>query len=142
MFFTCDFTPSSMEFGVRAFSLVLLFLFGTITFSGSSSAETRLLMVEESWCEWCERWNAEIGGIYPKTIEGKRAPLWRTDIHEPLPEGVVLKTRAQFTPTFVLLKDGQEVGRIEGYPGEDFFWGMLNQIMKKLPPETASAKGS
>ena len=33
-----------------------------------------LLMFEEKWCSWCERWNAEIGPIYPKTAESRRAP--------------------------------------------------------------------
>jgi len=29
-----------------------------------------------------------------------------------------------------LLEDGTEIGRIEGYPGEDFFWGLLTQMME------------
>ena len=28
----------------------------------------------------------------------------------------------RYTPTFVLAEDGKEVGRIEGYPGDEFFW--------------------
>jgi hypothetical protein len=34
-----------------------------------------------------------------------------------------------FTPTFVLMVDGVEASRIEGYPGEDFFWGLLGQML-------------
>jgi hypothetical protein len=34
-----------------------------------------------------------------------------------------------FTPTFVLLVDGVERNRIEGYPGEDFFWGLLGRML-------------
>jgi hypothetical protein len=34
-----------------------------------------------------------------------------------------------FTPTFVLMVDGIEVSRIEGYPGEDFFWGLLERML-------------
>lgn len=55
----------------------------------------------------------------------------RTDIFDPLPEGIALTRRASYTPTFVLLKDGAEVGRIEGYPGESFFYGMLQQILDR-----------
>ncbi len=93
-----------------------------------------LLMFEEKWCSWCERWNAEVGVIYAKTDEGKRAPLRRIDIHASLPDDVVLTSRPQFTPTFVLVEDGQEIARIEGYPGEDFFWGLLAKMLEKLPP--------
>ncbi len=92
-------------------------------------AETRLLMAEEVGCMWCARWNAEIGPIYPKTDAGKAAPLMRVNIRDDLPEGVTLTRPLSFTPTFVLLDDGTEVGRIEGYPGEDFFWGLLERML-------------
>jgi hypothetical protein len=36
----------------------------------------------------------------------------------------------RFTPTFVLVADGREVGRITGYPGEDFFWGLLQRLIE------------
>jgi hypothetical protein len=94
-------------------------------------AETRLLMVEQDACEWCEQWDAEVGVIYAKTTEGQRAPLVRVDITKPLPGGVVLSRRTHFMPTFVLLQDGIEIGRIEGYPGESFFYGMLRQMLNR-----------
>ena len=98
---------------------------------GPRAAE--LLMFEEHWCHYCEQWDEEIGVIFHKTTEGKRAPLRRVDIHGDFPADVELAMRPQFTPTFVLVKDGREIGRIEGYPGEDFFWGLLNRLMAKLP---------
>ena len=91
-------------------------------------AETYLLMAEEAGCFWCARWNTEISDIYPKTSEGKAAPLVRYDLHGDTPEGVTFKRRVHFTPTFILVEDGKEVGRIEGYPGEDFFWGLLSMM--------------
>ena len=95
-------------------------------------AGPRLLMLKEAWCDWCIKWEEEIGPVYDRTEEGRRAPLIRADIHEPLPEGITLQRRANFTPTFVLLEDGEEVGRIEGYPGEHFFFGMLGKLLEKL----------
>lgn len=94
------------------------------------SAGTNLLMIEDDICPWCERWNEEVGVIYDKTEEGKKAPLMRLDIDDPVPEGVTLKGKARFTPTFVLLIDGTEVQRIEGYPGEDFFYPALGQMLQ------------
>ncbi|WP_171232518.1 hypothetical protein [Ruegeria sp. HKCCA4812] len=93
-------------------------------------AEMTLLMAEEDGCMWCARWDSEISGIYPKTQEGVAAPLQRVDIHETLPDGITLKRPLYYTPTFVLLYNGQEVGRIEGYPGEDFFWGLLGVMLR------------
>ncbi|MCP5086251.1 MAG: hypothetical protein GY952_05555 [Rhodobacteraceae bacterium] len=99
----------------------------------SALADLRLLMFEQAGCYWCERWNEEIAEVYPKTSEGIAAPLQRTDIHEKLPDQITLSGRPVYTPTFVLVRDGIEIGRIEGYPGEDFFWSLLEIIMKPLP---------
>ena len=84
-----------------------------------------LLMVEQAGCVYCARWHAEVGPEYPITDEGRAAPLRTVQLRDPLPEGITLARPAVFTPTFVLLKDGAEVDRIEGYPGEEFFWGLL-----------------
>jgi hypothetical protein len=100
------------------------------------AAETRLLMGVEDGCMWCAKWEAQIGPIYPKTTEGEMAPLWQVDINDPLPSDVILNRPMIFTPTFVVLEDGFEVGRIEGYPGEDFFWGLLGQILGLPPAQT------
>lgn len=102
-------------------------------------ADPYLLMAEEDGCVWCEKWNREISAIYPKTAEGRTAPLKRYDLHGPAPD-VVFDRNVQFTPTFILVNEGVEVGRIEGYPGEDFFWGLLAELFKRagIPVEQAS----
>ncbi len=101
-----------------------------------AAAQLRLLMLDQAYCEWCDKWDAEVGIVYHRTAEGKQAPLMRTSIFDPLPEGVALARKARYTPTFVLLSKGAEVGRIEGYPGEGFFYGMLQQLLARTaPPE-------
>ena len=105
----------------------------------TATAEPVLLMVEEDGCYWCAKWNEEIAHIYPKTVEGRTAPLQRYDLYRDTPD-VVFDKRVQFTPTFILVKDGREVGRIEGYPGEDFFWGLLTKMFEQagIPLDQAS----
>ena len=67
-----------------------------------------------------------------RTAEGAAAPLRRIDITEPLPEGITLTGRPPvFTPTFVLLRDGTEAARIEGYAGNEFFWVLLDGMLDK-----------
>jgi thioredoxin-related protein len=111
--------------------LILILL---LAFTAVPARAAELLMFEEEWCEWCERWNEEIGVIYDKTDEGQRAPLRRIDIHGAFPD-VELALRPHYTPTFVLIENGREIGRIEGYPGEDFFWGLLGQLLERLPKQ-------
>lgn len=98
---------------------------------GAAWADTQLVMVEEKGCIWCARWNAEIAPIYPKTEEGAAAPLRRMDIHAKRPDDITFARSLTFTPTFVLVVEGQEMSRIEGYPGEDFFWGLLGKMLSQ-----------
>jgi hypothetical protein len=105
---------------------------GVLVFPAWSSealAEPFLVMVEQPGCIYCERWDTEIGPAYPKTDEGKFAPLLRADLRQGPPEGITYARRVLFTPTFVLVNEGQEQARIEGYPGEDFFWPLLTKLL-------------
>ena len=106
-----------------------------------AAAPFQLLMVERDGCSYCRQWNEEIGPAYPRTAEGRAAPLLRQDIMDPLPSGVTLTGRAPaFTPTFVLLSEGKEVGRLEGYAGDEFFWVLLERLLRDAgwsPSETS-----
>lgn len=113
-------------FRLRLITLTLLLVWPNL-----GLAQLQLLMFEQPGCSYCAQWTREIGPIYPKTIEGESAPLQKIDIHAPLPAGLNLRSTPIFTPTFVLLNNKTEVGRIEGYPGQDFFWGLLGQLIAK-----------
>jgi hypothetical protein len=89
------------------------------------AADLELVMIEQPGCVYCARWDAEVAPEYPITDEGKAAPLRRLQLRAPLPADVTLTSPPVFTPTFILLADGVEQDRIEGYPGEDFFWPLL-----------------
>jgi hypothetical protein len=91
-----------------------------------------LVMFESDSCEWCEAWHKEIGPIYPKTRESQLAPLRRVSIEDPVPDDLAHLRAVMFTPTFVLMEDGKEVGRITGYPGDSFFWPLLDEQLAKL----------
>lgn len=108
---------------------IITLLAGTL-FAVPSWAQTHLLMAEQVGCHYCEKWDKEIAHIYPKTAEGEFAPLIRYDIHDKTPLAFELRTGVHYTPTFILINEGKEVGRIEGYVGEDFFWGLLEIMIK------------
>jgi hypothetical protein len=99
---------------------------------GAGAAE--LLVLEQPGCPWCARFDAEIAPAWPKTAEGKRAPLRRVDITEPWPDDLAHIGKERFTPTFVLLDDGKEIGRLRGYVGDEFFWYLIGELLDQLPP--------
>ena len=129
----------------RLASLVAAVVVLCATAVGTYATEFQLLMFERDGCSYCRQWNEEIGPAYPKTEEGQAAPLQRLDIKAPLPSDVTLTGRPPvFTPTFVLLSEGTEVGRIEGYAGDEFFWVLLDRLLRDAgwPAEPAAATAS
>ena len=117
---------------IKSLIMVLIMLLATTAMWAAEPRQgMELLMVEQAGCSYCLRWHAEVGPEYPVTDEGRAAPLLRADLREDLPASVTLSRPAVFTPTFILLVDGQERDRLEGYPGEDFFWAMLAAMIGK-----------
>lgn len=110
---------------------------GLVAFTATpdKARAAQLLMFEQTFCEWCEIWDEEIGTFYEKTSEGKRAPLRRVNIHGKRPGDLKKIKAVVYTPTFVLMDEGKEVGRILGYPGADFFWELLEKLIEKLPAQ-------
>ncbi len=91
-----------------------------------------LVMFERPGCPWCVRWHKEVGPIYPKTTEGERAPLRAVMIGPNVQTLYRLKEPVFYTPTFVLVEKGEEIGRITGYMGDDAFWGLMKMLAAKL----------
>lgn len=104
---------------------------------GSAQA-AELVMFETLGCPWCMAWDAEVGIIYHKTAEGRTAPLRRLDIGDPRPPDLAALPDIIYTPTFVLMDGGRDVGRILGYLGEDQFWGLLGELLARLPAASGS----
>ena len=109
--------------------VALAFMFALL---GMSAHAAELVMFEQKGCVWCERFNRDIAPAYEKTDEGRRAPLRRVDIARPMPPDLAFVRRERFTPVFLLVDNGREFGRIRGYPGDTFFWGLLAGMIEKL----------
>lgn len=87
-----------------------------------------LIMVDEPGCSYCRKFDAEIGGRYPKSAEGRFAPLVKVRRKSPQLAGF---NPVIYTPTFILTRRGEELGRITGYPGPMYFFSELDQLLAK-----------
>ncbi len=114
--------------GTRAAVLVAALLWP----AGAFAAE--LVMFERAGCPWCQRWDREIGASYMQSEEAKKLPLRRVDVDTAATGGIALASPVRYTPTFVVVDDGREVGRITGYINDDSFWGLLSALAAKLRP--------
>ncbi len=106
--------------------------------STSAATALELLMFRRAGCSWCAAWDREVGPIYPKTDVGRRAPVRFVDLAHIGDLGITVTSPVRFSPTFVLVDDGREIARIEGYPGQDFFWGRLDVLLSGLPLQSAA----
>lgn len=95
------------------------------------AAPLRLLMVEKRGCVYCAAWDRQVGPGYADSRAGRRAPLLRVDIDGPWPDGLALASRPFVTPTFVLLREGIEIGRIQGYPGAGAFHPQVEALLAR-----------
>ena len=90
-----------------------------------------LIMFETKGCIWCKKWHEDVGSIYSRTDEGKIAPLRQIQMIEDFQGQLKLKAPVTVSPTFVLVAENNEVGRIIGYPGDEFFWFLLSELLEK-----------
>lgn len=91
----------------------------------------RLVMVDDVGCQYCRKWDAEVGVIYERSTVGAVAPLERRAKRH---RDLVPYEPLAYTPTFILVRDGAEIGRIVGYPGADFFWAEFERLVAKAGP--------
>ena len=117
------------------FAFLLVFGQGLFAHLGQAKVQTsvpekfNLIMIEEHGCPYCRAWVLDVGNYYHKTTEGKFAPLSRVDTTEAKSQ---FNLNINFTPTFVVLKNGKEVGRLIGYIDDSFFWPKLDNILAKM----------
>lgn len=105
-----------------------------------AAVAAELVMFEAAGCPWCQRWDREVGVSYSKTEEAKMLPLRRVDVGAAATSGIMLATPVRYTPTFVVVDDGREVGRITGYQSNDTFWGLLGVLAARLKPARDPAR--
>ncbi len=120
----------------RLLSAILVML--AVAASGSPAAQSGepdtdlararavLVMIGDPGCPYCARFEREVAPGYTASEDGKLAPLVRRDRHD---ADVAFLPRIVYSPTFVMLVRGREVGRIVGYGGADLFWMQVERLL-------------
>ncbi len=101
------------------------------------TAPAVLLLIQDHGCPYCARWDREVGIGYPKSEEGRFAPLVRRFRGA---DDIGFVTNVVYSPTFILLSHGEEVGRIVGYQGPDFFWADIGRLVAKAGFKAGAGK--
>ena len=107
----------------------LILLANIANVSAEEQAPLELVMVTSDHCPFCKAWERDVGLIYSNTPYAQKARLRRVDIGDvdsALPE---LSANVFGTPTFLVLENNTEIGRIEGYQSSDlFFWALSEYV--------------
>ncbi len=114
------------------------FAFIIMLFVGSShlkqneclASDLQLVMFTSEDCPVCQAWEKEIGSIYKKSQYQVELPLKRVDFFGLASDWISVKEPISGTPTFVVIKKGEEVGRILGYSGAEMFWWELSSFLE------------
>jgi hypothetical protein len=117
---------SAVEAFCKLLSAIIIMACGV---SAVNAAE--LVAVMRTDCPYCKAWEIEVGRVYERTQEGRAAPLRRIDIGDVGEARYEFSEPVRYTPTFILIDDGREKGRIVGYSDESMFWGLLSGLLSK-----------
>lgn len=90
-----------------------------------------LIAFEAPGCRYCPIFRRDVAPGYAATRAGKAAPLRFLDINDRAADALQLARPITMVPTVVLVQDGVEIGRIDGYVGRENMHHILNTL---LPP--------
>ena len=106
--------------------------------TGASSDSPVLIYIYSPECGVCRQFDREVGPIYDKTDESLALPLERVLINDWQASRHQLVECASAnvigTPTFLQIRDCQELDRITGYSDAELFWLGHRRMMNRINP--------
>ena len=117
------FSSGMLPFGAAAAQIV------AIPATAPVSTGFELILVELKGCPLCARWKSEVMPGYARSRSGRAAPLRVVQFDGPWPDGLTLGSRPVGTPTFILVRNGVELSRMEGYSGARAFASALDGML-------------
>lgn len=108
-----------------------------------ATAPAVLVMIGDPGCPYCARFEREVAPGYRASEDGQLAPLVRRNRHD---ADIAFIPRIVYSPTFIMLIRGREIGRIVGYGGADIFWmqvaGLLADARAALGQTGQAVRGA
>lgn len=118
-----------MQFIAKLFFIFLFFLSAVFVGLSEASDKLKLVFVTSEHCYYCKSWEADIGVIYNDTSYATVAELHRVDFSAVDFEFPHIADKVFGTPTFLIMDNKNEIGRIEGYSSKDlFFWSLSEYV--------------
>ena len=112
---------------VRRFLVAMFF----VAITHSAAAGAQLIMVTSEVCPSCKAWERDVGAVYDKSPYARKLPLSRVEIGSKMPKNAAIEKPVVETPTFLIIRNGQEIDRQRGYvDAEIFFWWLSEHVVE------------
>jgi thioredoxin-related protein len=89
----------------------------------------QLVVMEAEGCIYCTIFRRDVLPSFEMSERGKEMPVRFVDVNDIEQAGFVLRSPIDILPTFVVIKDNQELGRIPGYVGPEDFFHSINYLL-------------
>lgn len=107
----------------------LMLALAAVPMPAAQAAE--LVYVEAKGCVYCARFNGQKLRNYKKSEVGQATPIRRVDLMRRWPKDLNQVDRPPYTPVFILVEDGRELGRFNGYVNPQKFDRDLKRLLSK-----------
>ena len=90
-----------------------------------TAPKTEVVVFEIGGCKYCTVFRDNLGARYQASTTNAVAPMRYVDVGRLDPTDFQLRSEITTVPTIVLLQDGKEIDRVEGYPLSEALFGMV-----------------
>ena len=97
------------------------------------STKLELVVMESPGCSYCDIFRRDVLPAYEASERGKELPVRFVDVNDAATAKLELQTPVDIVPTFVIVKDNKEIGRIPGYVGPENFYHAINYLLSIAP---------
>ena len=92
---------------------------------GNVAPRTEVIVFEIGGCTHCTAFRDNLGARYLASTTNRAAPMRFVDVGRLDPHAFQLRADINTVPTIVVMQDGREVDRVEGYPLPELLFGMV-----------------
>jgi hypothetical protein len=103
----------------------------TAFYMPTTASAAELVYVEWKSCGICLQFNRQMARKYATSETGRKIPLRRVDILRRWPADLKRVNRPVYTPVFILVEKGREVGRFAGYGSPQQFNRDLQRLLQR-----------
>jgi hypothetical protein len=105
-----------------------------LTFAASAAVSThakaaQLIFVDSKSCAYCAKFKREIVSEYNTKGPAAIAPIRRVSALQKWPSDLAGIKQSPFTPAFIVVSKGREIGRFYGYENRAAFYSKLNSLV-------------